>query len=470
MESNKPQSEAQEILNQQRLLKQVREKVNRLLHKNVHIISGDMNIRGVIKGHLETIGFHPDKVRTSNTSAELVARLKQNLDDVDLVICHLKVLDSRVSTQTGVQLLNIVKDMLLNSSSPKNIPFIFLEKEFEKKDILLAFKSGASQFVIFPSDPVSLGNKLQGVFELPKESEMTQEITNLLLQGNKLQEQGLFENAIEYYNKALAMGGDSVEILTEKANTLLKMGDLEQAILIYKKVTEVEVNFPRAHQGLGVAYSQLGNFYEAKKHYAKVIELEPHNVQVIYNMGVLYQDEGDGESARRYFEQGMKLNRKFVKNYLGLAKVYEAQENPEASLDVYKQAIQQNPSQTFLYVTAGDFCLKHNLNKDAEDIFGKAISQNESHLHLYNRLGIALRKQKKYEEAIANYTKAIKIRPDDANLIYNLAKAHFMKGDELAAIEKLKEAFGMDKELKTKFEEDQGFSKLLGKYPDKFVD
>lgn len=470
MESSKPQSETQEILNQQRLLKQAREKVNRLLHKNVYIISGDMNIRGVIKGHLETLGFHPDKVRANNTPAELIARLKQNHDDVDLVICHLKALDSRVSNQTGVQLLNIVKDILLNASSPKNIPFIFLEKEFERKDILLTFKSGASQLVIFPSDPVSLGNKLHDVFEIPKDSVMTQETTNLLLQGNKFQEQGLFENAIECYNRALAMGGRSVDVLMEKANTLLKMGELEQAILVYKRVTEVEANFPRAHQGLGMAYSQLGNFYEAKKHYMKVMEMEPHNVQVTYNLGVLYQDEGDCESAKRYFEQGMKLNKKFVMNYLGLAKIHEALDNPGESLKVYKLAMQQNPSQTFLYVTAGDFCLKHNLNKEAEDIFGKAISQNETHMHLYNRLGIALRKQKKYDEAIANYTKAIKIRPDDANLIYNLAKAHFMKGEDLPSIQKLKEAFGMDKTLKTKFEEDQVFSGLLEKYPDKFMD
>jgi hypothetical protein len=45
-----------------------------------------------------------------------------------------------------------------------------------------------------------------------------------------------------------------------------------------------------------------------------------------------------------------------------------------------------------------------------------------------------------------------------------------MKGDDLPSIQKLKEAFGMDKALKTKFEEDQVFSRLLEKYPDKFMD
>lgn len=467
-EKEQSRNEVQEILNHQRLLKNARDKISKLIHKNIFIISGDLGAREVIKGYLETLGFSPDKLKTSNNSAEIISRLKLDTTEVDLVICHLKTLDNRVSTQTGIQLLKIVKEMLLNAASDNPLPFIFIEKEFEKKDILSAFKAGASQFVILPSDPVALGNKIIEVFEKPKESAISQEVAKLLLQGNKFQEQGLFDNAISFYNKAIAMGGENVEVLTEKGNALLKMGNIEGAIQVFRRVTEIEISFPRAHQGLGEAQAQLGNFQEAKKNYLRVIELEPHNVQVHYNVGVLYQDEGDFESASFYFEQGIKLNSKFVKNYLGMAKNFEAQDNPKESLIVYKAAIKQNPNQTFLYLTAGDFCLKHNLNKEAEDIFGEAISMNETHLHLYNRLGIALRKQEKYDEAITNYAKAIKIKSDDPHLHYNLAKAYYMKGEELTAVDKLQKAFEMDQELRVKFEGDKYFSRLLEKYPDKF--
>lgn len=467
-DKEKPKSGVQEILSQQKLLKNTREKISKLIQKNIFIISGDLGAREVIKGYLETLGFPPDRLKAGNTPADVISRIKQDPAEVDLVICHLKTIDSRVSSQTGLQLLAIVKDMLLNAASDKTIPFIFVEKEFEKKDIISAFKAGASQFVILPSDPIALGSKVLEVFEKPKESAVSQEVTKLLLQGNKFQEQGLFDNAISFYNKALALGGENAEILTEKGNALLKMGDVENAIQVFKRVTEVEISFPRAYQGLGEAHAQLGDFVKAKKNFLRVIELEPHNVQVHYNVGVIYQDEGDYDSAMFYFREGMKLNPKFVKNYLGLAKNFEAQENPRESLLVYKTAIKQNPNQTFLYLTAGDFCLKHNMNKEAEDIFGEAISQNETHLHLYNRLGIALRKQGKNDEAITNYAKAIKIKPDDPHLRYNLAKAYYMKGEELTAVDKLQMAFELDPELKVKFEEDKYFSKLIEKYPDKF--
>ncbi len=466
--NNKEQSEVKDILNQQRQLKLAREKVSGFHNKHVYIISGDFSNRGVIQGHFKTLGFPSEKVKATNTPAELLSRLQESSANVDLIICHQHIIDSRYSNQTGSQLIKIVQDVLHNLGSVKEIPVIFMEKNFEKKDIISSIQAGVSQFLVLPSDPVALANKLADVFEQPKDSPISQEVSKLILEGNKLQEQGLFEKAIACYNRALEIGGENVEVLTEKGNTLLKIGDVDQAIKLYKRATEIESNFPRAYQGLGMAYEQLGDFNEAKKNYKKVLELEPQNVQIHYNLGMLHQDEGDCENAESCFKQGLKLNPSFVKNYLGLAKNYEAMDNHRKALKVYRKAIDHNPNQTFLYVTAGDFCLKHSMNAEAEEIFSKAISANEKHIHLYNRMGIALRKQKKYNEAITNFAKAIKISPQDPALRYNLAKAYYIKGDEITAMNKLQKAFEMEPELKSKFEQDRSFAKLMAKYPDRF--
>lgn len=460
--------DVKELLNQQRLLQATRKKVSKIYHKNIFIISGDQSARETLKGYLETLGFPSEKVRSSNTSATLISRIKQLRDNVDLIICHLKALDSRVSTQTGIQLMKIVNDMLLNTGIDHKIPFVFAEKEFDRKDIMAACKAGANQFLILPGDPISMGSKLMEVFETPKDSIITKEVTKLLLEANKLQEQGLFEQAIVFYNKALQLGGENSEILVEKGNALMKMGKTEEAIKSFIQSTEYESNFPRAHQGLGRAYEQLGEFDKAKKHYLKVVEMEPHNVQVLYSLGLMAQDEGDYEEAGNYFQNGVNLNKKFVKNFLGLAKYHEAKDNPKQALEVYKEAIENNPNQTFLYLTVGDFCLKHNLDSEAENLFGEAISLNEKHIHLYNRMGIALRKQEKYDQSIANFNRAIRIKPEDPNLHYNLAKAHYLSGDDSKAMDVLNRAFSLDPYLKFKFEEDHFFSKLMEKYPEKF--
>lgn len=466
MDNRKTLDDSHEILDRYKLLGKIKEKISGLLNKNILIISGDQTSRERIKSYLETLGFVSEKIITENSPAQIVSKVKRNPGQVDAIICPLKEINKRVTTETGFNLMKIIKDILAKNLEKQHIPFLFFENKFNSEDVISAFKAGASQFIVLPSDPVSLGQKLIEVFEVLKDPLVDHEVKKLLAEGNRLQGQGLFEDAIDFYNEGLALGGENVEILTEKAGTLLRMGEVDEGIQIYKRVVEIESNYPRAYQGLGMAYEQLGDYQEAKKNYMKVLDTEPENVQVRYCIGMICQDEGCLEKAKFHFEEGIKLRPKFVKNYLGLAKNYEALEKPEEALKIYKKGMAQNPNQTFLYVTAGDFCLKHNLNRDAEDIFSEAISINETHIHLYNRKGIALRKQDKFDEAITNFAKAIKINPDDANLRYNLAKAYYIKGEELIAVEKLKKAIELDPDLKSKFEKDQYFSKLIKKYPD----
>ena len=461
------QDEVRGILQQQQKLKQARDKVFPFLDKRIFIVSGDFTVREQIKAHLETLGFHKH-VKSTNSPYEVSKRLKKDFDSIDLIICHQKILDARISSQTGLQLFNVVKEMLLKVNIHESIPFIFIENTFEKNGIVTALKAGVSQLLIFPCNQISLSNKLIEVFKKPEDSSTVQEITVLISKANKFRDMGDFERAITIYDRALKISSNNVDILNEKANTLLEMGNIDQAIRLFKHITEIENNFPRAYQGLGTAYEQLGNIAKAKKNYLQVLEYEPNNVQVHYNVGVLYQKEGDYQNAKSSFDKGIELNNKFLKNYLGLAKNYEAQELPKEALKVYKQIMKANPNQTSLYLTAGDFCLKHNLFQEAEELFTSAIGMNENHIHLYNQLGIALRKQKKFKEATANYAKALKIKPDDASLQYNQAKAYYFDGDELKAIAILNKAFGLNPELITSFKEDKPFSKLLEDHPNKF--
>tara|TARA_B100000315_G_scaffold87601_1_gene80418 strand:- start:5059 stop:6465 length:1407 start_codon:yes stop_codon:yes gene_type:complete len=461
------QNEVHDILQQQQHLKQARDKVSTFVDKKIVIVSGDFNVREEIKAHLETLGINQN-VKATNSPYEISKKLKDDIGSIDLIICHQKILDVRTSSQTGIQLFNVVKEMLLKENIHDLIPFIFIENSYEKNEIVTALKAGVSQLLLLPCNQVSLANKLVEVLKTPENSSTVRKVTQLISKANKLRDMGSFESAITIYNKALKISSDNVDILSEKANTLLEMGNIDDAIQLFKRIIEIEANFPRAYQGLGTAYEQLGDIAEAKKNYVKVLEYEPNNLQVCYNVGVLYQKEGDYQNAKSYFDKGIEQNNKFLKNYLGLAENYIEQGLPKEALDVYKQAIKSHPKQTSLYLTAGDFCLKHNLFQDAEALFTSAIGINENHIHLYNQLGIALRKQKKFKDAIANYAKALEIKADDPNLQFNQAKAYYFDGDEPKAINILNKAFDLNPELIAKFGEDKSFSKLIEDNPDKF--
>ena len=70
----------------------------------------------------------------------------------------------------------------------------------------------------------------------------------------------------------------------------------------------------------------------------------------------------------------------------------------------------------------------------------KPLAEDPNDVYTYNRLGIALRRQKKFSEAIRYYQKALKIDPQNDNLYYNIARAYHESGDKKKSLEALEKA------------------------------
>ena len=69
-----------------------------------------------------------------------------------------------------------------------------------------------------------------------------------------------------------------------------------------------------------------------------------------------------------------------------------------------------------------------DLDQHATKAFKKAINLMPNEIQTYNRLGIALRKQKKYLEAIQEYQKALQKEPENEVILYNVSIAYYNQG------------------------------------------
>lgn len=77
----------------------------------------------------------------------------------------------------------------------------------------------------------------------------------------------------------------------------------------------------------------------------------------------------------------------------------------------------------------------------------------------FNTFGISLRRKGLHEDAIRFYTRALEVDPTDEHLHFNLARAHFELGDELACLQHIEIALGLDPD----FEEGRKFLEYLGR-------
>jgi tetratricopeptide (TPR) repeat protein len=131
--------------------------------------------------------------------------------------------------------------------------------------------------------------------------------------------------------------------------------------------------------------------------------------------------------AEREFNKALALNEKDLKANLGKGKSLYARGEKKEAKEIFDQLSQM------------------------DDLYEK---ENK---HIFNEFGIELRRRNLYDEAVANYIKAIAIDSGDPVLYYNLGRVYYEKKDREESIEQLTKALT----LKEDFQEAREFLNTL---------
>lgn len=130
--------------------------------------------------------------------------------------------------------------------------------------------------------------------------------------------QGLLDEAVSYYSKALNRDGDFVPALRYRAAAFKEMGDLPSAAEDY---TRLLVLAPEAmfYNRRGLAYEEMKEWDKALADYDKTIELAPKWSIGYNNRGYVYLKQKKYAAAREDFETAVKLDDALPTPYVNLA-------------------------------------------------------------------------------------------------------------------------------------------------------
>ena len=96
----------------------------------------------------------------------------------------------------------------------------------------------------------------------------------LYLEGTKAYQQGMYEQAIEYYDRLLAMDPNHFGALIGIGDALSSLGRLEQAIEYYDRLLAMDPRNVRAFINKGVALGNLGRHQEAIEYYDRALGID----------------------------------------------------------------------------------------------------------------------------------------------------------------------------------------------------
>src|SRR5690349_2106407 len=138
-------------------------------------------------------------------------------------------------------------------------------------------------------------------------------IRALVDKGNALLDQGNYTQAIQYFEKALAIDPNDKVALANKGSALSSLGNYTQAIQYYDKSLAIDPNYDVALYNKGNALFLQGNYTQAIQYYDKVLAIDPNDNVALYKVALRSKGNALGElgnytQAIQYYDKSLAID------------------------------------------------------------------------------------------------------------------------------------------------------------------
>ncbi len=165
--------------------------------------------------------------------------------------------------------------------------------------------------------------------------------------------------------------------------------------------------------------------------------------------------------AAKRIDQGHLRRKKAADKHASRGNLHRQRQEYNSAEFEYNSALKLDEENVRANYGLGKLHLERGETEKAREIFLRLARIDalfeEENKHVFNEFGIDLRQNRMYDEAIANYRKALEISGRDPVLYFNLARAYIGKEQLSAARDCLRQAL----ELKNDFPEAQKLVKVL---------
>ncbi len=193
----------------------------------------------------------------------------------------------------------------------------------------------------------------------------------------------------------------------------------KDSITLYQHAFKVTENNYMAHIGIAELLIEQGRFEEAIWHNTEALRIKPDWQVALNNLGICLYKTGRNDEALVYFEKVLEIDPACVDTHLNIAVILTDKGNYAEAVKHYRiaLAIDDMPS---THRQLGFALLNLGLFDEAVAEYRKALQWMPEDPDMLNELGYALVYTGKSDEAISLYNKALHIAPDDIDIRLNL--------------------------------------------------
>uniref|UniRef100_A0A182P8E9 Uncharacterized protein n=1 Tax=Anopheles epiroticus TaxID=199890 RepID=A0A182P8E9_9DIPT len=213
---------------------------------------------------------------------------------------------------------------------------------------------------------------------------------------------GDWESEYSIFMSGLKVNQRNAKLFNNVGHALESEGRFEEALQFFHKAVSVQEDDVGAHINVGRTYNHLKMFKEAEQAYLKAKSLLPKA-----KPGESYQ----ARIAPNHLNVFLNLANLISKNATRLE---------EADL-LYRQAISMRSDYTQAYINRGDILIKLNRTKEAQEVYERALLYDSTNPDIYYNLGVVFLEQGKASQALAYLDKALEFDPEHEQALLNSA-------------------------------------------------
>lgn len=200
----------------------------------------------------------------------------------------------------------------------------------------------------------------------------------------------------------------------------------------------------------GVSKYNDKDFTTAARLFKKTVDVQKDfeivDSLAMYNVALASEKAGDMDQALTYYLECGRIGYNADVAFQSAALIYRNQGNTEGSLEVLDEGLAQDPNNVSLLITKINTLLAIDDFDGALFTIDQALVQMPDNPDLHYSRGTLLEVSDKKQAMIA-YKKAIELKPDHVNALYNLGAAYYNNAVELRNADGATNATGVE-ELK----------------------
>lgn len=244
--------------------------------------------------------------------------------------------------------------------------------------------------------------------------------------GHAHQELNQLEDAIKYFDAALAKNSSLINIYIQKFDCHLKLQQYEKILDVYKKNNTTLLNNFQIEIQVGLSFANINIHNDALTHFENADRLLPNNYYAKFNLALSNYKLGRLTTALSLYEDCLNLNKSCKESLVNKVILLNQLRRYEESILFAEKILTLDPGNYEISINIGKALLSVGRYEDSLKYTEKVLADIPTNeLALFNKATV-LQAQKKYEEAIKIYSSLIATNKEYHDAENNLAITYLL--------------------------------------------